>query len=191
MGIMGNDRSRVKTAGETGEDGVAEMKDLKTSCRKLNEDRLAELLLDPESASAEVREHIAECGDCRGEFEALQATMGLMDAWEAPEPSPFFFTRLNAQMREEREAQPAGWLGRVRARFAYGPRTHARPLAAISLTVMLLLGGGTYLSVSKMMQPPPARASEAAVVHDLQTLDNNAQVLDTLESLSTPGNDGD
>ena len=118
------------------------MKDLKTSCRKMDAE-LADLLLEPESASAEVRDHVAKCEGCSQELESLQATMGLMDAWEAPEPSPFFFTRLNARMREEREAQPAGWLNRMRARFAYGPRmhgVHARPLAAMALTVMLLLG---------------------------------------------------
>jgi len=152
--------------------------------------KLADVLLEPESAPAEVREHIAECESCRTELEALKATMGLMDAWEAPEPSPFFFTRLNARMREEREAQPAGWLNRMRARYAYGPRTHARPLAAMALTILLLLGGGSYLSLSNMMQPP-SQSRDAAVVHDLQLLDNNAQVLDTLENLSTPSDNGD
>jgi hypothetical protein len=165
------------------------MKDLNTSCQEM-EAELADLLLDPKSASAKVRDHVAKCESCRGELQSLKATMGLMDAWQAPEPSPFFFTRLNARMREEREAEPAGWLSRLRARFTYGPSMHARPLAAMALTVMLLLGGGTYLSLSKLMQPPQ-QASDAAVVHDLQTLDNNAQVLDTLESLSTPGNNGD
>jgi anti-sigma factor RsiW len=165
------------------------MKDLKTSCRKMDAE-LADLLLEPESASAEVRDHVAKCEACRRELESLRATMGLLDAWQAPEPSPFFFTRLNARMREEREAQPAGWLSRMRARFTYGgPRLHARPIAAMALTVMLLLGGGAYLSLSKLMQPPQ-QASDA-VVHDLQTLDNNAQVLDTLENLSTPSNNGD
>jgi hypothetical protein len=167
------------------------MKNLTTSCRNM-EAELANLLLEPESASAGIRDHVAKCEGCRGELESLKATMGLMDAWEAPEPNPFFFTRLNARMREEREAEPAGWLSRVRDRFTYGPRMHrihARPLAAMALTLMLLLGGGTYLSVSKLMQPPQ-QASDA-VVHDLQTLDNNAQVLDTLEDLSTPSNNGD
>jgi hypothetical protein len=165
------------------------MKDLKTSCRKMDA-VLADMLFEPESAPAKVREHVAECESCRTELEALKATMGLMDAWEAPEPSPFFFTRLNARMREEREAQPAGWLSRVRARFAYGPRTHARPLAAMALTILLLLGGGSYMSLSNLMQPP-SQSHDAAVVNDLQLLDNNSQVLDTLESLSTPSDNGD
>ena len=64
-----------------------------------------------------------------------------------------------------------------------------RPMAAMALTVVLLLGGGAYLGLSDWMQPP--HSDDAAVVHDLQTLDNNAQVLDTLEALSTPSDNGE
>jgi hypothetical protein len=47
-----------------------------------------------------------------------------------------------------------------------------------------LLGGGTYLGISDWNQPP-APPNQAAVVHDLQTMDNNAQLLDQLEDLSS------
>ncbi len=165
------------------------MKDEKTICRKM-EEHLADLLLDPAGAPEEARRHVGDCEGCRRELDELRATMGLMDAWEAPEPSPFFFTKLNARMREERAAQPAGWLARLRARFVYGPRMHARPLAAMALTMVLLVGGGAYLSISDLMQPPQqASAGNPAVVHDLQTLENNSQVLDTLENLSAPSDD--
>ena len=74
--------------------------------------------------------------------------------WEAPEPSPYFLTRLDARMREEREAAPASWLSsrlaRLRAGFAYGPTLHVRPLAAMALTVVLFVGGGTYLGVTRL-----------------------------------------
>ncbi len=60
----------------------------------------------------------------------------------------------------------------------------------MALTVMLLLGGGTYLGITDWNQPanPP---EQAAVVHDLQTLDNNAQLLDQLEALSSNNDNGD
>ena len=161
------------------------MMELKQNCKGMDE-RLADLLLEPASAPAEVRDHVAQCEGCRKELEELRATMGMMDAWEAPEPSPFFFTRLTARMREEREAAPTGWLARLKGAFASSTR---KPLAAMALTVMLLLGGGTYLSVSDLMQPPP-QANDAAVVHDLQTLENNAQVLDTLEKLTSNSDNG-
>ena len=148
------------------------------------EEKLADMLLDPEAAPATVKSHVAKCASCQKELEDLRATMGLMDAWTAPEPSPYFMTRLNARMREEREAPRLSWFERIRDRFVYGPQLHAGPLAATALTVMLLIGGGAYLGITNVEQPAPPAAPEAAVVHDLQTLDSNKQVLDQLEAIS-------
>jgi len=162
-------------------------------------DKLANLLLDSPafdlaSAPEKVRAHIAGCESCSRELDELRATMALLDAWEGPEPSPYFLTRLDARLREEREAEPAGWLANwfsgLRARMAYGSGAHVRPLAAMALTVILLLGGGAYLGISDLEQTPAA-PDHAAVVHDLQTLDNNAQLLDQLEALSSNNDNGD
>ena len=112
------------------------------------EAKLADLLLAPEAAPAKTAAHVAGCEPCAKELDELRATMALMDAWEAPEPSPFFMTRLNARLDEERRAEPANWLERLRARVAYGPQLHARPMAAMALTAVLLLGGGTYLGIT-------------------------------------------
>jgi anti-sigma factor RsiW len=155
--------------------------------------KLADLLLDPKALPAEVQTHIAQCARCKAELAELKATMDLMDTWEAPEPSPYFMTRLNARMREEREAAPTGWLSsrlaRWRAGLAMGSATHARPLAAMAMTIVLFLGGGAYLGITDWTQTTQALA-QAAVVHDLQLLDNNAQLLDQLESISD-NNGGD
>jgi hypothetical protein len=167
------------------------MKRMNTNCAGMDSE-LAELLLDPNRASAKVgtkaQAHLAECEDCKAKLEELNATMHLMDAWKAPAPSPYFMTRLSARMREERQAAPAGWfagaIARLRATVAYGPGLHARPLAAVALTVMLLVGGGTYLSINDVMQTSQPTTQNAAVVHDLQTLDSNAQVLDQMEALT-------
>jgi hypothetical protein len=147
------------------------------------EEKLADLLLDEASAPAKVKTHVAECASCREELEKLRATMSLMDTWTAPEPSPYFMTRLNARMREEREAPRLSWLQRIRDRFTYGPQMHAGPLAATALTVLMLIGGGAYLGVTNVEQPV-AQPTVNAVVHDLQTLDSNKQVLDQLEAIS-------
>jgi len=145
------------------------------------------MLLDPEAVPAKVRTHVAECDGCRRELAELQATMALLDTWKGPEPSPYFLSRLDARMREEREAAPAGWFQRLRARFVYGPAMHVRPLAAMALTVVMLVGGGTYLGVTDWNQTAQP-AGQAAVVNDLQNLDNNAQLLDQLEALSSSNN---
>lgn len=171
------------------------MEDLKREQLKMQctgmESKLADLLLDPDAVPAKVRVHVEQCGHCQKELAELQATMALMDTWESPEPSPYFMTRLDARMREERRAEPVGWFARLRARLAYGPAMHVRPIAAMALTVVLLLGGGAYLDLANWDQPA-APSAQAAVVHDLQTLDNNAQLLDEMEAVSAPNdNPGD
>ncbi len=175
---------------EPAEDGVAIMENLKMICTEV-EAKLADLLLDPEAVPAKVQMHVAECDACRAQMTELQATMNLLDEWKAPEPSPFFMTRMQARMREEREAAPAGWLARrlasLRASFAYGPVTHTRPLAAMALTVLLLLGGGTYLGMTDWTHTAQP-STQTAVVHDLQLLDSNAQLLDQLESIADNNN---
>ena len=113
------------------------------------DERLADLLLDPAAAPENVTTHVAGCEDCRRQLEELRATMALLDTWEVPEPNPFFMTRFQARLDEERKAAPASWparmIARMRARILYGPQMHARPLAAMALTVLLFLGGGAYL----------------------------------------------
>ncbi len=160
----------------------------KLNCKGMETD-LAEMLLDPAAAPVKVRAHVEVCEGCRAELTELSATMDLLDSWQGPEPSPYFLSRLDARMREERRAAPAGWLERLRARFVYGPEAHVRPLAAMALTVALLLGGGAYLGTTNWTQAPAA-PGDAAVVHDLQTLDNNAQLLDQMEALSNTNDDG-
>jgi hypothetical protein len=152
------------------------------------ETRLADLLLDPEAVPATVKAHVAECDGCRRELDELRATMSAMDAWEAPEPNPYFMTRFQARLREEQQATPAGWLERVRARLMMRPqRMHTRPLVAMTMTVLLLVGGGAYLDF--YWQAPPAVPHETAVVHDLQTLDSNAQLLDQLDTIDDDSGD--
>ena len=166
------------------------MEQMKTNCTGMD-GKLADLLLEPKKVDAKVQAHVAECAHCREELAGLRATMALLGTWEAPEPNPYFLTRLDARMREEREAEPvrwpASWIGQLRARFAYGSSMHVRPLAAMALSVMLLVGGGTYLGITNLDQPL-APSGPTAVVHDLQTLDSNAQVLDQMEALSSTGN---
>jgi anti-sigma factor RsiW len=146
--------------------------------------RLADLMLDPGTVPAEVQAHAAECHNCANELAELRSTMDMLDTWMAPEPSPYFLTRLEARMREEREKEPAGWLARIRTSFRWGQGGHTRPVAAMALTVLLVIGGGTYLGLSNWNHPKQPQ-TQAAVIEDLQTMDSNAQVLDRLESLSS------
>ena len=68
---------------------------------------LPNLLFDPAApGNAAARAHIATCAACAQELASFAATMSLLDTWEGPEPSPYFLTRLDARMREERQANP-------------------------------------------------------------------------------------
>ena len=163
------------------------METKKTNCDEMGL-KLADLLLDPESAPAGVKAHMDACETCRGELTELRSTMNLLDEWAGPEPSPYFLSKLNARYREEREAAPAGWLERLRARFAYGPATHMRPVAAMAMAIVLLLGGGAYVGLNN--QDETAGQPATAVVHDLQLMDSNADLLDGLETLSNTPDDG-
>jgi anti-sigma factor RsiW len=164
------------------------METMKHHCTGM-ESKLADMLLDPAAAPAKVRAHVEQCENCQGELAELQATMALLDTWKSPEPSPYFLTRLDARMREERQAEPEGWLARLRDRFAFGPSMHVRPLAAMAMAVLLLVGGGAYLGINDMDQTA-GQPVQAAVVNDLQTLDNNAQLLDQMEAISTAPDSG-
>jgi hypothetical protein len=152
--------------------------------------------VNSEAQSHEVQCHLAVCEVCRKQLEELRATMSLMDTWEAPEPNPYFLTRLNARLDEEREAAPANWYEKLRARLVYrsswgsawGSGWTLRPIAAMALTAVVLISGGAYLGLNNWDQPV-VQPAQAAVVHDLQTLDNNAQLLDQLEAMSSQNDD--
>jgi hypothetical protein len=148
---------------------------------------LENLLLDPEKVPVEVRKHVEDCPECSQELAALESAMLSLDAWEAPEPSPFFEARMAARLRSERDAPPAGFFERLRARLLYSSNMHLRPVAAGALALLLLIGGGTWVGVMNTTQP----ASPSAAVRDLQSLDENSQVFQQLNTLDQQDDDSD
>jgi anti-sigma factor RsiW len=165
-------------------------------CRKVRAS-LPELLLTPQSASREAREHLQECSDCARELRELQATMAALEGWGTPEVSPWFDGRLQARLREERAAAPAGWLERLRERMRFGERVSLRPLAAAALALTIAVGGGIYEGFTAPHPVPTPTQAASPVIRDLQSLDENSQVFQELNSLdqdsgsksgATPGN---
>ncbi|HVJ06884.1 MAG TPA: hypothetical protein VM554_00725 [Acidisarcina sp.] len=148
------------------------------TCRKI-ESNVADLLFEPDTVPAPVQAHVRECADCSRKLAELRSTMDLMDAWEAPEPSPFFDTRLQARLREERNAAPAGFFERLYSRLVYNSSVHLRPIAATALTVLLAVGGATYAGFVNWRAPQQT----SATVRDLQSLDSNHQLFQQLDSL--------
>jgi len=130
------------------------------------------------AATPEMNAHIQSCTGCTEKLAEFHQTMVLLDEWQAPEPSPYFDTRLRARLREEAAKQPAGWLHWVR-----------RPAMAVSLALMMVVG--ITLFQKGGVQPPEGPVAgpvgPGTAVGDLQALDNNLDlysnfdVLDDLE----------
>jgi hypothetical protein len=151
------------------------------NCKDVREN-LIELLAEgsPSSghgADPEVAAHVRQCAACAGELDSLRRTMALLDEWEAPEPSPYFLTRLRAHVKEEREKAPArssvfGWM--------------RRPAMAVSLATMLVAGGLIY-RFGIIETPPPGPPEPGTPVADVEMLDKNHDVLvntDLIDELS-------
>jgi hypothetical protein len=148
------------------------------NCRKVNS-LLADLLLDPQSVSAELRQHVEQCPGCGRDLAELRATMGLLDDWAVPEANPFFDTKLLSRLRAEENARPVGFWERWRARLIYGSSLRMQPLMAGALGLVVLIGGGTYADLSWQSY----HTDESATVRDLQSLDGDAQVFQQLDSV--------
>jgi hypothetical protein len=115
-------------------------------------------------ADAQVLAHLRECNDCTQELDSLRKTMALMDEWEAPEPSPYFLTRLHAHVREEqtKAPEPMGVLAWLR-----------KPALAMTMAAMLLAGGITY----RFVMTPVAPSAETGAALDVESLEKNADLL--------------
>ncbi|HEX3659986.1 MAG TPA: hypothetical protein VHU89_01060 [Acidobacteriaceae bacterium] len=160
------------------------------SCREVQK-RLPDLLLDRERVPAEVRAHVADCAACGQELRELESTMALMGSWEAPEISPYFDGKMAVRLREEQAAAPAGWLERMRARLLFGNSMSLRPLAAAALALAVAVGGGMYAGFAgygHQAQPTPVQAA-SPVIQDLQSLDENQQVFQQLNSMEQDASD--
>jgi anti-sigma factor RsiW len=134
------------------------------NCNDVREN-LIELLTDG-PADPQVTAHVSQCSACAEELSSMRKTMALLDEWEAPEPSPYFLTRLRAHVKEEREKAPAGMFGWLR-----------RPVLAASLATVLAAGAVVFRLVSA---PPVDNAGPPQVgtaLADIESLDKNHDLL--------------
>ncbi|MFZ0796184.1 MAG: zf-HC2 domain-containing protein [Terriglobales bacterium] len=135
--------------------------------------------MDAGTMQPEVEKHIASCNACATHLRDLQKTMALLDEWQAPEPSPYFDTRLQARLSEERReemARPhsaalAGWFNWLR-RPAW-----AMSLAAVIFAGALVVGNRSYISQPDTIATKPPSlglpVEPGTAVGDLQALDRN------------------
>lgn len=158
------------------------------TCEKVQE-RFPDMLLDSapvaDRVPIEVRRHLDECPRCKAEWDELQATMRLLDAWEAPSPSGYFDTRMAARLREEKNAQAAGWMERVRTRLLFGSNLRLRPVMAAAIALLIAVGAGSYEGFVHLSNFQSSQPAVSATVKDLELLDSNAQALQQLAAFDT------
>jgi hypothetical protein len=158
------------------------------TCKETQE-RLPDLLLDPTSVPAAVEAHVAVCTVCRGELGSLIATFKALDAWTAPEPSPYFDTRMHARVREAQSASPEGFFERARSFLLFSTGRQLRPMVAGAMALVLVASGGSFLGIHGL---PGGQSSQmSATVNDLKVLDNNAQVIQQMDQLLDDNDDQD
>ena len=127
---------------------------------------------------ADETKHLETCALCAENFQAMRATMALLDEWQTPEPSPFFDVRLQARLREEIARPQAGWRYWLR-----------RPVLASALTVIIGIGVGLFVTSDShvLNRGHEAALSESAepgtAVSDLQSLDKNHDLYSDFELL--------
>jgi predicted anti-sigma-YlaC factor YlaD len=140
----------------------------------------------------EVEKHVASCSECAAHLRDLQKTMALLDEWQAPEPSPYFDTRMQARLREEMARPHAAWFSWVH-----------RPAWAMSLAAVLFAGalGVGFVANKSVFSPmetiatkPPSPGlpvEPGTAVGDLQALERNDELyadFDMLDELQVQDN---
>ncbi len=148
---------------------------------KICQAALPDLLLgSAASANAAARAHIATCAVCARELASLQATLSLLDTWQAPAVSPYFDQKLAVRLRELQSAPPAGWVERLRTRLLLNTNRQFRPALVGAMALLLVVGGGSF-GIATFPHPQPVQASAAVI--DLQLLDKNEQPLQQMDEL--------
>jgi hypothetical protein len=132
----------------------------------------------PENAAA--RAHIAVCAACAQQLASLQATLALLDTWQAPAVSPYFDQKLAVRLRELQSAPAAGWFEQIHTRLLFNTGRQFRPMLAGAMALVLIAGGGS-VGIANFQHSRPVQAS--AVVNDLQLLQKDEQALQQMDQL--------
>ncbi|MFI5102908.1 MAG: anti-sigma factor family protein [Terriglobales bacterium] len=153
------------------------------NCNQIRE-LLPDLAAGMDAATPEVEKHIASCTACAAHLRDLQKTMALLDEWQAPEPSPYFDTRLQARLREELARPAAGWFHWL------GRPAWAMSLAAVVFAGALVVGNKSYFSETEAIATKPPSlglpVEPGTAVGDLQALERNDELyadFDVLDEL--------
>ncbi len=121
-------------------------------------------------ATPQAQQHLASCAGCAAKLEEFRQTMALLDEWQAPEPSPYFDTRLQARLREEAAKQPVRWW-----------RWIARPAFAGAMALVLVVGVSVLQKGDKTV--PTEASTPGTAISDLSALDKNGDLYANFDEL--------
>ena len=153
------------------------------NCNEIRE-LLPDLAAGMDAETPEMKTHLASCSACAAKLQGFMQTMALLDEWQAPEPSPYFDTRLQARLREEMARPAAAWLHWLR-----------RPALAMSFAAFvfagaLLIGNRSYITQLDAIETRPPElsvpATPGSAMGDLQALEKNNELyadFDVLDQL--------
>jgi len=150
-------------------------------CEKLRPELMEAVLSGPEALSVEAQEHLRSCPECANELASFRETMLLLDEWQAPEPSPYFTSRLLARVRDEAAAPARSWFAWLR-----------RPALAVAAAVLFGVGVG-LLEIDHFNEEHNTFATNDSAVRvvnapgtavgDLQYLDKNVDLFSEFDAL--------
>lgn len=150
------------------------------TCKEVREHMLDAV---QESPAAGFDEHLRGCASCAKELESMRQTMALLDEWQAPEPSPYFDSRLRARLREA-AAEPRSWLA-----WARGPAIAFALAILMMASIMLFRNAPNHEVASNPPKTnPPTVVQTGTAVSDLQELEHDGDMyanFDMLDDLGT------
>jgi anti-sigma factor RsiW len=103
-----------------------------------------------ETEASAVRKHIAECMECAGEVAAFESTRELLRNDAYVEPSPFYWTRFNARLRQR--MRRGVWAGADDRWGVLVPRLAPVAVAALCFAVGMWLGLSPTGSVTGVVE---------------------------------------
>ena len=134
------------------------------------------LLMAPGESSPTAAVHLRGCEECAKELASLRSTMALLDEWTAPEPSPYFDSKLRARLKSERESV-RGW------QHWLAPLTGWKPAMAVALAAVMAVGVSVYRTYPPISTDPTVAVAPGTAVSDLQKLDKNQELYASFDLL--------
>jgi hypothetical protein len=163
-------------------------------CKDIHE-LLPDLAAGMEAGTPEVQKHLASCEACSAQLLDFQKTMALLDEWQAPEPSPYFDTRLQARLREEMTRPQTRWYSAFMIGRFMRP-AWALSIAAVLFAVAIGVSNRSYFTETEAIATkPPALTlpvQPGTAVGDLQALEKNDELyadFDVLDQLQVQDED--